>query len=80
MLERGDSVICADNLLTGSLQNIAHLRNELLRGQHLHVRCEHGQPLVIFPQESNTQPRPAIPVSHLPCLPVVALPHVVTHR
>jgi dTDP-glucose 4,6-dehydratase len=28
LLGRGDSVICADNLLTGSVQNIAHLRNE----------------------------------------------------
>lgn len=28
LLARGDSVVCADNLVTGSLQNIAHLRNE----------------------------------------------------
>jgi dTDP-glucose 4,6-dehydratase len=28
LLGRGDSVICADNLLTGSLQNLAHLRSE----------------------------------------------------
>jgi dTDP-glucose 4,6-dehydratase len=28
LLARGHSVVCADNLLTGSLQNIAHLRNE----------------------------------------------------
>jgi dTDP-glucose 4,6-dehydratase len=28
LLAQGHSVVCADNLLTGSLQNIAHLRNE----------------------------------------------------
>jgi dTDP-glucose 4,6-dehydratase len=28
LLAQGHTVVCADNLLTGSLQNIAHLRNE----------------------------------------------------
>jgi dTDP-glucose 4,6-dehydratase len=28
LLARGDSVVCADNLLTGRMENIAHLRNE----------------------------------------------------
>ncbi len=28
LLAQGDTVICVDNLLTGSLENIAHLRNE----------------------------------------------------
>ncbi len=28
LLARGDSVVCADNLLTGRLENIAHLRSE----------------------------------------------------
>ncbi len=28
LLAQGDSVICADNLLTGRMENIAHLRNE----------------------------------------------------
>ena len=28
LLARGDSVVCADNLLTGRMENITHLRNE----------------------------------------------------
>jgi dTDP-glucose 4,6-dehydratase len=28
LLAQGDSVVCADNLLTGRMENIAHLRNE----------------------------------------------------
>jgi len=63
LLAQGDSVVCVDNLLTGNLQNIAHLRSEPrfeFRHQDVSQSFDFGKVDYIFHFAS-----PASPVDYL---------------
>jgi dTDP-glucose 4,6-dehydratase len=63
LLARGESVVCADNLLTGRMENLAHLRNEPrfeFRQQDVSRAFDFGEVDYIFHLAS-----PASPVDYL---------------